>query len=410
VRIAWFGPAPTSHGGVPFASGQILRGLAGAGAQVDAFIATGPDALPDLGDVAGLRVLEEPMQWSWDRWYSRRGVLTVPSAQFARARAQRRLLSRLVVEHAENPYDVIHQFSQFETPWSSRSDSGLPPIVVHPEVHAAGELRWHRAETALARRCEPRSKRLAVRANLIARTVIQRRSSHRARGIVSPSAVFARHLASDYGLPAGRFRVVPNPIDTDRFAPATRARKPGEPIRLLFVSRISVRKGVEDVVALTHRLADLAGHVHIHVVGEHALFSDYRPLLKDLNSEIGTYEGGRSGEELPSIYRGADGLIQPSKYEPFALTVGEGLASGLVVAASNEVGATEEVDKSVCIRFHAGDLNGFEASVRALVARIERDDGRLAKRAREEATRLFSTEAVGSRLLAALRELAADAR
>ena len=407
MRIAWFGPAPASHGGVPFASGQILRGLAHAGAEVDAYLATGPDRLPDFTGVSHLRLIEEPMNWSWGRWYSRGRLLTVPSAQLARARAQRRLLGRLLDEHRARPYDVIHQFSQFETPWARSQSEKLPPLVVHPEVHAAGELRWHRQEAHLSRRCEPTFRRAAVRANLLIRSAVQRRSALQAGGIIAPSRTFADLISSDYRIPLDRFRVVPNPIDLERFAPPPLDRPPNPRIRLLFVSRISVRKGVEDVVALSHRLADLHDRVEIRVIGEHALFSDYRALLDGLHAPVATYCGGMDGAQLAAEYRAADGLIQPSKYEPFALTVGEGLACGLPVAASTAVGAIEEVSKDVCVTFAAGDLNGFEAAVRELVARIDGGGRGLTAQARAEATRLFAPAVVGRRLVDALAELSA---
>jgi len=164
---------------------------------------------------------------------------------------------------------------------------------------------------------------------------------------------------------------------------------------------------VEMVVALSHRLNDLAGQVHLRIVGDKAMFSDYRPLLSDLNPAVATYEGGRPSLELAKMYRVADVLLQPSHYEPFALTVGEALSSGLPVVASDQVGATENVDRSVCRVFPSGDLVAFEAAVRGLI-----DDVRAGKRqelrarARAEAERLFAPDVVAGQLTSVFREVA----
>ncbi len=71
------------------------------------------------------------------------------------------------------------------------------------------------------------------------------------------------------------------------------------------------------------------------------MFSDYTPLLKDLHPDVGIYDGYRNAEEVAQLHRSADIVLQPSHYEPFVLTVGEALASGSPVVASDEVRATE---------------------------------------------------------------------
>jgi glycosyltransferase involved in cell wall biosynthesis len=174
-------------------------------------------------------------------------------------------------------------------------------------------------------------------------------------------------------------------------------------VTVLFVSRLAVRKGVDLVVALSHRLADLAGEVRIEVVGDRSQWSDYRALLADLHPIVGSYLGPLDPPRLAQAYRAADLLIQPSQYDPFALTVGEALASGTPVVASTEVGATEGVDHRCCTVFAAGDLDSFEAAVRGLVGRIRRGEGAgMSRLARAEAQRLFSVDSVAQNIVETL--------
>ena len=311
MKVAWLGPEPTRGGGVPYVALQLLAALPGAGVEVDAYIAGTEGDLSDLTRIDGLVLIRQPTQWHWDRWYSRSPLTAVVSGQVARLAAQRRLIGRLVDTNRRAPYDVIYQFSQFESPWGRRTARTLPPVVVHPEVHAAGELRWHRRERAISRRCEPLTKRVAVRGVLVARAVWQRRASSAVQAIVAPSATFARDLVRDYRVPASRVHVVPNPVDLKRFTPLSPPAPAGSPTELVYVSRLAVRKGVELVVALSHRLSDLAGGVRLRVIGDRSMFSNYRPLLTDLHPAVATYEGPVSAANLAELYRRADALLQP---------------------------------------------------------------------------------------------------
>ncbi len=66
----------------------------------------------------------------------------------------------------------------------------------------------------------------------------------------------------------------------------------------------------------------------LEVIGNHALWADYRGSSGDLHALVAAYHGALSGSALPAIYRAVDALVQRSHYEPFALTVGKALASG----------------------------------------------------------------------------------
>jgi glycosyltransferase involved in cell wall biosynthesis len=407
VRIAWLGPEPTFGGGVPYVATQILSRLPLAGATVDAYIAaTGAD-LSRLEAVDGLQLVREMLHWQAGRWYSRDPFFAVTSSQLARLRAQRRLTRLLVDAHAHEPYDLVYQFSQFESPWSARTAKSLPPVLVHPEVHAAGELEWLRRESGLARRCEPAYMRLAVRGVLASRVHLQRRSAGAVAAIVAPSRAFARDVERDYAIEPDRVHVVPNPVDLERFAPALGPAPSRAPLTLLYVSRIAVRKGVELIVGLSHRLGDLADAVRIHVVGDRSMFSDYRPLLRDLNPALASYEGARSAQDLAALYKSADVLLQPSQYEPFALTVAEALASGVPVVASDRVGATEGVDRRACRVFASGNLDAFEAAVRGLLDDLAGNQQTVLRTvARSEAERLFAPDLVARQLVDVFAEVA----
>jgi glycosyltransferase involved in cell wall biosynthesis len=406
MRLAWLGPAPDDGGGVPYVGTLLLDGLLRLGVEIDCFFVSGDtDAPAVLRGHENLSLIREATSWRWNAWYSRTPLVSFVTGQSARALAQARLARAITRLHAKRPYDAVYQFSQPELLALRPARRRLPPFVLHPQTHAAGELRWHRRESALARRCEPWTQHYGARALLRGRARVQRSDMRVARLVVASSERFRGHLVADYDIPRARTTVVPNPIDVSRFSPGGAATN-GRPLTILFVSRMSVRKGVEQVVALSHRLHDLAGSVRIVLVGDATLWSDYRCLLDDLDPSTATHRGWCEPDELSRLYRDAALLVQPSRYEPFALTVAEALAAGVPVVASDEVGATEGVDGQCCRTFPAGDLEAFEGSVRAALDSL-RSGGRatLSAIARREAERLFSPEVVARRLLAAITEV-----
>jgi glycosyltransferase involved in cell wall biosynthesis len=401
LRVAWIGPCPGETGGAPNVGTQLLEELARAGLEVDCYVPAGQEELPRrLRSEPGLRFICEPQAWEWNRWYSRIPLLAFFSGNASRLMAQRRLVVQMVQRHRQRRYDVVYQFSQTELPSLRRRARSLPPIVVHPSTHAAGELEWHRREANLSRRCEPLAKRALVRVMLRSRALVQKRDLAGVARVLGVSRRFSEYLGRDYAIPPERLGVVPNPIDLELFTTNGTHATAKEPVWLLYVSRMSARKGVEMVVDLSHRLDDLAGRVRIIAIGGATTWSDYCPLLEDLNPATAQAYGNISREELARVFHRAGGLLQPSLYEPFALTVGEALASGLPVVASDEVGAIDGVDPSVCSVFPAGDTDAFERSVRELLLRLERDDMvAVSRRARAEAERLWAPPAIAARLI-----------
>jgi glycosyltransferase involved in cell wall biosynthesis len=407
MRIAWLGPTPTEDAGVSYMAGQLLRAFASKGIHVDAFLDARPGEVPaELTELPGVSYRYLPTGWQYQKWYSNTAFTKFATGLAARGVGQLRLAREVARSHAQNPYSVLYQFSHFEASAVRPFARRLPPLVVHPETHIGGELEWHRREAALSAQCEPWVKRAGVRSVLVARAAAQRRDSNLPRRFVVPSTVFRNAIASDYEVPLERFSVIPNPIDLDRYQPASPTPR-DTPLRVLFVSRIAVRKGVELAVALTHRLQDLQGRVRVEIIGDRALWSDYRPLLDDLAPTIGTYVGSVPGRELAASIRAADVLIQPSHYEPFGLTVGEALASGVPVVVSDAVGAAEFVDGPAVARFPTGDIAALEHAVRGMLDSVESTEGRelLRTAARAQAERAFSLDTIASSLESVLEDL-----
>ena len=405
LRIAYVGPVPNRKvGGAPGVAGLIIEELCAKGSSVDCYVPTSyeSDATEDISSIEGVRVASAPSRFRFGKWYSKQRFSKMASSQLAAARSRQRLAGALAAEHAMAPYDVIYQFSNIESFGIPSDRRSLPPLVIHPSVHAAGELRWLRAERAMARRAEGRLRPWAVRRWVSLRAARQRRDIAKATKVLALSKAFAGHLISDYELDPARVAVVPNAIDFELFTPGLAS---DEPETVYVLGRVVVRKGIESIIELSQRLGDLEGTLRLVVVGDGSLWSDYRPLLADLDPRIAEASGPRPRAEIATQLPRARLLIQASRYEPFGLTVAEALACGIPVIATDEVGAAEGLDPEVCTVIPAGDVDALETALRAELARGPLSQGRR-ERCRAEARARYDKSVVAA---AAFAELSAAA-
>jgi glycosyltransferase involved in cell wall biosynthesis len=144
------------------------------------------------------------------------------------------------------------------------------------------------------------------------------------------------------------------------------------------------------------------------VVGGVTLWSDYSPLLANLPASNGEYAGPVPDAAVPGELEACDVLLQPSHYEPFALTVGEALAAGVPVVTTTEVGASEGVNPEVMTTVRPGDIAGLREGIEATLERLDSDQAGVAATARAEAERLFAPSVVCDDIERALLELVAQ--
>jgi glycosyltransferase involved in cell wall biosynthesis len=411
LRVAYVGPTPTPGGGVAGAAWLVVQRLAQMGCAVDCFLNGIPEDVPtQLHFMSGVRVVHLDTGWRWDRWYSRNRTMKVLTGNLASVLGRRRLSREVAAAHAHRPYDVLYQFSTIELIGLRRFLDRLPPIVVHPSTHMAGELSWFRAERNLARRCEPWHRRLLVEALLAYRAHRQRRDIHLADHVIALSRVFGEALVRDYGIGPEAVSIVPYPVDLRDFRRQD-ADRSDRKLQIGCVSRISARKGIEQIIELTHRLSDRADDVELQLVGDHTLWSDYRPLLTDLNRAVATYRGPLPHRELPDFLSGLDLLVHPAKYEPFGLVIAEALACGTPVVTTDQVGAAEGVNDACCAIVPPSDVNALERAVRAMLDRM--DSGAadsIRSAARIEAELLFSPDRVTAAIVNVLTKFSESAQ
>ncbi|MFE3072705.1 glycosyltransferase [Streptomyces sp. NPDC059247] len=160
---------------------------------------------------------------------------------------------------------------------------------------------------------------------------------------VAVSASVARRLA-DWGVPRDRIRVVPNGIETDRFAFDADARRrarralgiPGDAHVVGGVGRLAPGKRFDLLVRAVAEVPD----ARLLLVGDGERRADLLALARSLGvadrvlltgARADPLPAGSAGPSLPGLLAAMDVLVSPSPDETFGLAVVEALAAGLPV-------------------------------------------------------------------------------
>ncbi len=406
MRIAWIGGV-SNGGGVGGIGALTLCSVLQLGIQVDYYRSSEP--IPDyLLEYPNLNVIVTPSWWDWGKWYSSKPFTAFISSTIARTQSYNEMCIKVIEHHADEPYDCIFQFSQTELFRLGKNLDKLPPIVVYPCVHAGGEYYWHGQERDYALQVESYFKHYFARYFLGYRTWLQKRELKKPALVVGMSHRFNSLISKDYKIEPTRQRVLYHPIrsqDKDVVFQSDLAAQNRKVVRLLFVSRMSVRKGLQYIIELSHRLNDLTGQVEINLIGGSTQWSDYSGHLKDLNPNTAKYIKSMNRTEIAEAYCNADALLIPSLYEPGGIVVGEALSYGLCVVASDAIGSAEVLEGDIIREFAAGDMDGFEHEVRQLISDFQVDRQGLRSMARLQCEKHFTPQDIGKVLISYFQEV-----
>jgi alpha-1,3-rhamnosyl/mannosyltransferase len=196
------------------------------------------------------------------------------------------------------------------------------------------------------------------------KTVVPR-AVRRADHVLAVSEATKRDIVGLYGIPAAKITVTPHGVDPV-FTPGDGARGGF----ILFVGAVQARKDPLAAMAA----AEAVG-LPLVVVGpekEPALASELRARGADVRGWV-------EQPELARLYREADALVLPSRFEGFGMPVLEAMASGLPVVLSDDA-ALAEVAGVAGVYADDGDYGAalrraLDAPERWAAAGIERAKG-----------------------------------
>jgi glycosyltransferase involved in cell wall biosynthesis/GT2 family glycosyltransferase/predicted SAM-dependent methyltransferase len=199
-------------------------------------------------------------------------------------------------------------------------------------------------------------------------------------------AQYGRTDAPAFVLPLGR---------RDDHGAFRRARPADAPLRVLFVSRLERRKGVDVLLPVAARLVRRHPHVEVVLAGkdtEHteigetytAAFRREHGGDREVTARV-RFTGWLSEDELGQAYADADVFCLPARYESLGLVVIEAMAFGLPIVTSGVGGLVEIVeDGANGILVPVEDEAALEAALERLIA-----DASLRRRFGERSRQLF---------------------
>lgn len=155
--------------------------------------------------------------------------------------------------------------------------------------------------------------------------------------------------------------VIPNGIETEIFKPLP-TRKNGQGLKLITVSRLINRKGIDHVLKALAELED--DSIELLIVG----LGPFEVELKRLTQQLGLGErvqfyGYCPRDQLTMLYNKADVFILPSLAESFGLVFAEAMACGLPVIGGRTSGVPELVVSENGILVEPGNIDEIKVAI-----------------------------------------------
>jgi glycosyltransferase involved in cell wall biosynthesis len=205
-------------------------------------------------------------------------------------------------------------------------------------------------------------------------------------------------------IPRARTVIVPNGVEIPAELPTREWRTDGT-LRLMYLGRLSPKKGIENLLQSIALLRDPGVVLTVYGSGEAA----YAASLHELAGQLGLLDGKVSfagqvdGAAREAAFGTADVCIIPSHTECFCMVVAEALARGVPVIASHGT-PWERLENEGCGLWVD---NSPQALVRAIDSIGSMDLAAMGKRGREWMRREFSWDVLAADMMRVYRSLAA---
>jgi glycosyltransferase involved in cell wall biosynthesis len=198
--------------------------------------------------------------------------------------------------------------------------------------------------------------------------------------------------------PDQRIEVIPNGVETALFIPDPNKRLAGKQFRLITVSRLINRKGIDHTL---HALAQLRDkNITYLIVGT----GSYESFLKNLCHKLGlddvvTFYGYCPRQELPKLYNKADAFILPSLAESFGIVFAEAMSCGLPIIGGRTGGVPDLIQEENGILVEPGNVESIKNAIIAL-KNNERLRSRMGMENRKKVVTHYSWEGVAAKYVA----------
>ena len=187
--------------------------------------------------------------------------------------------------------------------------------------------------------------------------------------IICQSEEAKSELVSRLQCPAEKIIVIPNWIDSSRYAVGKPVRDSNAPVRFVFMGWIEPFKGVRHLVDAAAILRASNIGFELNICGGGSELAPLTQYCKELGLEDSiSFQGWVTGNKKASILASADVLVLPSYSEGMPNSVLEGMASGLAVIATS-VGGIPSLIQSEKQGFliNAGSVDELAQAMKTLI-------------------------------------------
>jgi glycosyltransferase involved in cell wall biosynthesis len=337
LRVAMIAGEDPGWGGIGTYTGEIARGLAEAGHDVQLLLrGWEEDGVETLDGLTVHRITVPEPTWrrgtvrATTQAYAARESLLFAARAAGRVEQLRRSAGLDLVEAPE--FGAAGLLAALRSRLRGAVRRPAPAVVVR--LHAPGFLTAQLAD-------EPAS----VDARLS--EALERAGVRSASLVSSPSRAIASVVAARWGMPRCPLAIVPNPIDARRFTPA--GVEP-DAATLLVVGRIERNKGQDLVVEALPRIRRAVPTARLLLVGADSELAGGGSALAALRARAAVLglpddavqaTGAVPRTTLPGYYAQATACLVPSRFEAFPYTCLEAMACGRPVLVAQAGGLAE---------------------------------------------------------------------
>ena len=190
--------------------------------------------------------------------------------------------------------------------------------------------------------------------------------------VIAVSQLTKNIIVDNYGIPAGKVRVVYNGIDETTAPspggglPRLRALKASGYSLVLFLGRVTLQKGPDYFIRAAKRVIEHNPKVIFILAGSGDMDKSVMELAANLGiADKVVFTGFMQGAERHELYAAADLFVMPSVSEPFGITPLEAMRLGTPVLISKQSGVSEIVQHALKTDFW--DVDEMANQILALI-------------------------------------------
>jgi glycosyltransferase involved in cell wall biosynthesis len=179
--------------------------------------------------------------------------------------------------------------------------------------------------------------------------------------------------------PSGRYDVIPNVVDIDRFLPrqARRAeRRAGA--RFLVVATLAPQKGIDILLSALSQVHRTRSDFSLDIVGDGPSRWTLEQCARQLLPPgVVTFHGAQPRHKVATYMAQSDVLVVPSVVETFGVVVIEAVAAGLPIIATRAVPDYERLEGRFGIIVEPGSTDALRKAILMMLAeepRLPRDE------------------------------------